>query len=142
MKVRVKKLVEHAVIPQYAHATDAGMDLVAVSVMRDSNNNVVYGTGLAIEIPRGYVGLIFPRSSNAKQDVVLTNCVGVIDSGYRGEITMKYGRYRWSNPQSEYKVGDRVGQLIILPYPDIIFEETDELSESERGANGYGSTGR
>jgi len=142
MKVRVKKLNENAVIPSYAHSTDAGLDLVAVSVERDANNNVVIGTGLAMEIPDGYVGLLFPRSSNAKQDVLLTNCVGIIDSGYRGEIMLKYGRYRWSNTQNEYRVGDRVGQIIIMPYPSVEFVESEELSASDRGVGGYGSTGK
>ena len=142
MQVRVKKLHESAVIPAYGKPGDAGLDLTAVSIAKDSYGNVVYGTGLAIEIPEGYVGLIFPRSSNSKTDLYLTNHVGVVDSGYRGEIMFKFR----SNPSLInaviYQVGDRVGQLIIIPYPQIELVETAELSDSERGECGFGSTGK
>jgi dUTP pyrophosphatase len=141
LKINVKKLVPEAVIPSYAKPGDAGMDLVATSVGIDEYNNTVYGTGIAIEIPEGYVGLIFPRSSNAKTDLYLTNHVGVIDSGYRGEIMFKFRATRTTFPK-EYKVGDRVGQIIILPYPQVAFIETDELSSTERGEGGFGSTGK
>lgn len=142
MKVRVKKLVPEAVIPQKAHATDAGLDLVAVSCKREYEC-VVYGTGLAFEIPAGYMGLVFPRSSVYKQDLILSNCVGIVDSGYRGEVLLKF---KITNPRDFrsvlYDVGDRVGQIVIVPYPEIEFEEADELEFGERGANGYGSTGK
>ena len=141
LKINVKKLVPEAVIPSYAKPGDAGMDLVATSIGIDEYNNTVYGTGIAIEIPEGYVGLIFPRSSNAKTDLYLTNHVGVIDSGYRGEIMFKFRATRTTFPK-EYKVGDRVGQIIILPYPQVAFIETDELSSTERGEGGFGSTGK
>lgn len=90
MKVRFKKLNDKAVIPTKAHATDAGFDLTATSKKCDDFGNVVYGTGIAAEIPKGYVGFVFPRSSIYKQDIILSNCVGVIDSGYRGNITGTY----------------------------------------------------
>lgn len=80
MEVKIKKLNENAVIPTYAKDGDAGMDLTATSKSFDEYGNVVYGTGLAFEIPKGYVGLLFPRSSNAKTDLFLTNSVGVLDS--------------------------------------------------------------
>lgn len=150
MKVKIKKLCESAVIPQYAHVTDAGLDLVATSKLCDEYDNVVYGTGITVEIPEGYVGLLFPRSSNCKKNVWLTNAVGVIDSGYRGEITFKYrptyqakiNEGMRNGIVNEYEIGDRIGQLIIMPYPQIEFEEADELSETERGVGGYGSTGK
>ena len=142
MQVRVKKLHENAVIPAYGKPGDAGLDLTATSIEKDSYGNVVYGTGLAIEIPEGYVGLIFPRSSNSKTDLYLTNHVGVVDSGYRGEIMFKFR----ANPSLInaviYQVGDRVGQLIIIPYPQIELTEAIELSDSERGDGGFGSTGK
>lgn len=142
MQVRVKKLHEDAVIPAYGKPGDAGLDLTATSIEKDSYGNVVYGTGLAIEIPEGYVGLIFPRSSNSKTDLYLTNHVGVVDSGYRGEIMFKFR----ANPSLInaviYQVGDRVGQLIIIPYPQIELVEAVELSDSERGEGGFGSTGK
>jgi dUTP pyrophosphatase len=157
MQVKVKKLNERAVLPKKAHPTDAGFDLVATSKTIDKNGNIVYGTGLAFEIPEGYVGYIFPRSSISKQDIALSNCVGVIDCHYRGEVMFKFKptMYCLSNNSAEdklfpivpivikgYKVGDRIGQLIIMPIPEIELEEADELSETDRGTGGYGSSGR
>lgn len=142
MKVKIKKLHENAVVPQYAKPGDAGMDLTAITVYADGDGNLVYGTGLAVEIPEGYVGLIFPRSSNAKKDLYLTNHVGVIDSGYRGEILFKFRKVESVHENRRcYTVGDRIGQLIIMPYPAIEFEEVEELAASERGAGKFGSTG-
>lgn len=163
MEVRIKKLCENAVIPSYAHTSDAGMDLTATSMKRDEDGNVVYGTGIAIEIPKGYVGLVFQRSSNFKKTLWLTNSVGVIDSGYRGEITFKFRPsiaipprlwtriklrlkgykgdiVQYASPKT-YKIGDRIGQIIILPYPVVKFIESDFLYPSDRGECGYGSTG-
>lgn len=137
MKIKIKKLHEDAVIPKYAIFGDAGMDLTAIDVVADEHT-ITYKTGIAIEIPRWHVGLLFPRSSVYKTGQSLTNCVGVIDSGYRGEIMMKF---TLSPYQREYDIGDRVGQLIIMPYPKIVFEEVEELTETSRGSGGYGSTG-
>ena len=137
MKIKMKKLHPDAVIPRYAKAGDAGLDLTAVEIVADGSL-LTYKTGLAVEIPDGYVGLLFPRSSVYKTGQTLTNCVGVIDSGYRGEIMMKFS----FSPQGlEYEVGDRIGQLLIMPYPKVEFVEVDELSETSRGSGGYGSTG-
>lgn len=143
MEIKIKKLTHNAVIPTYAHDSDAGMDLTAVSKTYDTCGNVVYGTGIAIAIPNGYVGLIFPRSSNSKKDLLLSNAVGVIDSGYRGEIMLKFKRsyLGFRSVYKEYEVGDRVGQIIIMPYPKIQFTEVDELDSTDRGNGGYGSTG-
>lgn len=140
MVVKFKKLVEEAVTPKYSKPGDAGMDLTATGMGWDEKGNVVYHTGLAIEIPQGYVGLLFPRSSNSKKDLFMTNHVGVIDSGYRGEIMFKFRR-TVSFRADIYEIGDRIGQLIIIPYPEIQFEEVEELSNTERGSGGYGSTG-
>ena len=151
MKVKIKKLYEDSILPTKAHSTDAGYDMYAHSKSYDDDGNVVYGSGVAMEIPQGYVGLVFPRSSNAKKDLLLSNSVGVIDSGYRGEISFKF---KPSNviekpdlayiPESisKYEVGDRIGQIIIIPYPEIEFVEVGELSDTERGTGGYGSTGK
>jgi dUTP pyrophosphatase len=140
MQIKIKKLHNNAVVPQYAKAGDAGMDLVATEVIDGYGFSVTYGTGLAMEIPEGYVGLVFPRSSIRKYDISLTNCVGVIDSGYRGEIQATF-RKEAGIPSKRYDVGDKIAQMIILPYPSIQFIETDELSDTERGAGGFGSTG-
>lgn len=138
MQIKIKKLVENAVIPSYAKEGDAGMDLTAVSKKELDNEHIKYGFGIAIEIPKGYVGLVFPRSSCFKQRQILSNSVGVIDSGYRGEISVvMIGTYSHS-----YNLGDRVAQLLILPYPSVEFVETDILSDTDRGEGGYGSTGK
>ena len=161
-------------IPKYAKDGDAGMDLTATSKSYDENGNVVYGVGLAFEIPKGYVGLLFPRSSNAKQDLLLSNSVGVLDSGYRGEVMFKFKKQINTERQnlnimayvsqmakikeeyainglldgddieefSDYNVGDRIGQIIILPYPQIEFKVVEELDETDRGTGGFGSTGK
>lgn len=143
MKVKIKKLDPKAVVPKYAKEGDAGLDLTSISRSFDDKNNVIYKTGLAIEIPYGYVGLIFPRSSIANKNQLLTNSVGVIDSGYRGEITFKFKSIQNSTQFCKpYEVGERVGQLIIIPYPSIEFEEVEELTETERGKGSYGSTGK
>ena len=142
MEVKIKKLHPDAVIPVYSKPGDAGLDLTATSISSDSYDNIVYGTGLAIEIPDGYVGLLFPRSSNSKTDLYLTNHVGVVDSGYRGELMFKFRPINGIVDASIYAVGDRIGQLMILPYPSIKFVETDELSDSDRGEGGFGSTGK
>jgi len=138
MKVSIKKLHDDAVIPKYAKDGDAGMDLTAIDVLTDEFT-ITYKTGLAIEIPRWHVGLLFPRSSVYKTGQALTNCVGVIDSGYRGEIMMKF---TFSPYQREYQIGDRIGQLVIMPYPKIEFEEVATLTKSSRNTGGYGSTGQ
>ena len=137
MKVKIKKLHSSAVIPKYAKPGDAGMDLTAVW-QKQELELITYGTGLSIEIPKGYVGLLFPRSSVYKTKMFLTNCVGVIDSGYRGEVMMKF---EIMDSNTMYSVGDRIGQLIILPYPQIEFEEADELTDTARSSGGFGSTG-
>lgn len=148
MRVRVKKLHPDAVVPKYAKPGDAGLDLVAISCEAGRNRSnrriATYGTGLAFEIPEGYVGLVFPRSSISRTDLLLTNSVGVIDSGYRGEITFKFIVDGGVRPTKEgaYQIGDRIGQLVIIPYPKIELELVESLSETERGEGGYGSSGR
>lgn len=160
MKVKIKRLSKSAIIPKYSKIGDAGLDLVATSYKYEGAN-FVYGTDLALEIPEGYVGLIFPRSSISNKPLKLTNSVAVIDSGYRGEIILKFDtdldyymeedeipriRSEYTDAQigdeiDIYKVGDKIAQLIIIPYPKVEFEEVDELEETERGSGGFGSTG-
>lgn len=141
MQIRIKKLNNDAIIPVYAKSGDAGLDLIATEVLEDTNNHIKYGTGLAIEIPEDYVGLIFPRSSVTKTNLYLANSVGVIDSGYRGEIMVVFNKTR-NIHKTEYKIGDKVAQIIILPYPQIKLVEAEELSNTERGEGGFGSTGK
>jgi len=141
MKIKIKKLHPDAQIPAYAKAGDAGMDLTAITKTWDEFDNVVYGTGIAIEIPEGYVVLLFPRSSNAKKRTLLSNSVGIIDSGYVGELIFKFKVIdKLFSNSSTYAIGDRIGQLIVLPYPKVEFEEIYELSITDRGHGGFGST--
>lgn len=141
LKVKVKRLCEEAVLPSRAHESDAGFDLVAVSVDEDRKRGIVtYGTGIAVEIPEGHVGLLFPRSSVYRHQLQLANGVGVIDAGYRGEVMLKY---RIVQPHiSRYGIGDRVGQLVVLELPKVSIEEVGELDGSDRGDGGFGSTGK
>lgn len=139
MQIKIKKLHQNAVIPKYSKTGDAGLDLT-VTTIKDEPYQITYGFGIAVEIPHGYVGLVFPRSSIKKTDLVLSNSVGVIDSGYRGEIMAVFKKLAGS-VSKKYFVGDRAAQLLIIPYPEIKFEETNELSDSERGDGGFGSTG-
>lgn len=152
MIVKTKKLYEDAKLPTKAHLDDAGFDLYAHSMDYDNDGNIVYGVGVAFEIPKGTVGLLFPRSSNAKKDLLLSNSVGVLDSGYRGEVLFKFkrtpkefadarGAFMTFQYSSGYAIGDRIGQIIIIPYPEIEFVEVDDLSQTERGDGGYGSSG-
>jgi dUTP pyrophosphatase len=137
LEVKIKKLHSDAKIPEYAHEGDAGMDLVATS-KEEKKNFTEYGIGLAFELPQGYVGLVFPRSSLTNKGLVMGNHVGVLDSGYRGELKVRFKRFEGD----DYEIGDRVGQLMIVPYPKVIFKEVDILSPSERGDGSFGSTGR
>jgi dUTP pyrophosphatase len=148
IKVKIKKIHENAVVPKYAHKGDAGMDLVATSIKK-KDGYVQYGTGLAMQIPEGCMGLLFPRSSISKVNLSLANAVGVVDSHYRGEVCLRFKKSLQVNnedesksPLEEYSVGDRVGQIIIMPVPEIDFIESEELSDTDRGTGGFGSTGK
>lgn len=160
IKVKFKLLNNHAVLPTYATYGDAGLDLTATddgkyeaveaeipsrfyahnetathkSVYRE------YGTGVSVEIPEGYVGLLFPRSSITRTSLSLSNAVGVVDSGYRGEVKLRF-RVLEDHPLL-YKRGDKIGQLVIMPYPKIEVVDSTELKDSERGVLGFGSSGR
>jgi dUTP pyrophosphatase len=154
MEVKIKKLNPNAVIPTYAKNGDAGMDLVATSIISDTPEQITYGIGLGLEIPEGFVGLVFPRSSIRKTGLQLSNSVGVIDSGYRGELQATFNKVFGSERMYDeikvkeiqsneyYKVGDRIAQIMIIPYPPIEFVEVEELSNTERGEGGFGSTGK
>ena len=138
--INIKKINELAIIPRYAHSTDAGMDIVAVS-MNETDKYIEYDTGIALEIPKGYVGLVFPRSSVSKLDLVQANSVGVIDSSYRNSIKVRFKKLK-DDGVCVYVPGERIAQLIILPYPMIGFNEVEKLSDSDRGLGGFGSTGK
>lgn len=168
MEVKFKKLSDKAVMPSKAHPTDAGFDMVATKV-NITEDYVEYETGIAIQLPEGYCALLFPRSSNSKKDLLLANSVGLVDQGYIGELKFRFKRILMPVMQDVmiapptgdilkdaqntrkvpglayrddhiYKEGDKVGQLVIMPIPEITLVETDELTETDRGKNGFGST--
>lgn len=142
MELKFKKLHVDAELPAYAHETDAAMDLTALSFSQEYDKSgklvIVYHTGLAVEIPEGYVGLLFMRSSVCQKSVSLTNAVGVIDAGYRGEILMKYKITTDAVP-SIYQPKERIGQLMVIPRPKMEPVFVEELSGEDRGG-GFGST--
>lgn len=139
MQIKFKKLRPEAVTPKRGTPGSAGFDLTATYIRKDCGEDFLYRyfTGIAVEIPTGYIGLIFPRSSIFRTGMLLTNGVGVIDSDYRGEIQAVF-----AGTKPTYKVGDRICQLVVVPIPDVEYIEVEELSETERGTGGYGSTGK
>ncbi len=152
--------------PQYVTSGSAGLDLYALKKTIDTENEtVIYDTGVSVEIPQGYVGLLFPRSSVYKKDVRLANCVGVIDSDYRGTIKFIYDKFTYTDydkiskgwkaikglfkwgiryfiddeiPGIEYNIDDKVGQLVIVPIPKVTLKRVDNLNSTERGTKGFG----
>ena len=194
LEIKLKKLDKNAIIPEYAHDGDVGMDLTAISVEYDREHDMyIYHTGIAFETDKHYGIFLFPRSSNRKTDAYLCNHVGIADSAiYRGEIILCFKNrtslevraeieknrcfisrlsyepfttsggdsivFNWSNIARDaenagswiydnpmlyapYQVGERVAQMVVLPYPNIKISEREELSETERGSSGFGSTG-
>lgn len=140
LTIKFKKLSDMAVLPSYAKDGDAGLDLTAISCEYDPDmDTYTYDTGLAVEIPEGYFGALFPRSSISKTRHILANSVGVLDSSYRGSIIMKFKNTEIK--QKVYSTGDRIGQLVVLPIPKIIPVLVDELSTTERGTGAFGHTG-
>ena len=147
LNIKFKKLYESAQAPQRAHESDAGWDLHAHSIDWDNYGNMVINTGIAVAIPEGYAGFLYPRSSISKFDHYLTNSVGVIDSGYRGEIMAKFKPSSWFNIDdkeygSYYQKGDKCLQLVIKEIPNVQWHQVFELPIADRGDKGYGSTGQ
>lgn len=144
MKVRIKKLNERAVIPTYGSAGSAGGDLYSAEendITVAPGQTAFIGTGLAVEIPQGLVGLVYARSGLAcKKGLAPANKVGVIDSDYRGEI--KVALYNHGKESQTVAKGERIAQLVIAPFVFSEYEETDDLSDTARGEGGFGSTGR
>lgn len=138
MQIRFKKTDKAVKSPYKANPGDAGYDLYVHSYEYNSAGQIVYHTGICVEIPFGYVGLLYMRSSAAHKSCRMANATGVIDSGYRGEITAIFDVI---NPGNLYKIGDRCCQLVITEVPKVEYIEVDELSDSVRGIGGYGSSG-
>lgn len=140
IQIKFKKLTSTAKTPTRAHESDAGFDFYADGPALFNGAWPVNHTGIAVEIPPGYFGAMFSRSSIRDTGLSLCNSVGVIDSGYRGEIVFSF--YGFAGVRRLYESGDKIGQLVILPLPKVELVEVDELSRSDRGAKGLGSTGR
>ena len=144
MEIKIKKIKPDAVIPTRGSSSAAGYDLYACidnDIVIKPNENVKIGTGLAIAVPDGYFGAIFARSGlAAKQNLRPANCVGVADSDYRGEYIVAL--HNDSNESRIIKRGERIAQLVIMPFLPVEFLEVDELDETARGEGGFGSTGK
>lgn len=141
MEVKVKRLVEEATIPTYATDGSGCFDIYTTS-QGPLHSNLILSTGLSVEVPDGFVMLIFSRSGHGfNNDIRLANCVGVIDSDYRGELKVKLTN---DNRQKgiDIKVGDRVAQALVIPVEKVVFKEVKELSTTKRGEGGFGSTGK
>lgn len=143
MQVAIKKLSEKAILPSYESECAAGADLYACldgEITINPHETVLIPTGIAMELPQGYAGLIYARSGLAtKKGLAPANKVGVIDSDYRGEV--KVALHNHSNTPQAVSSGERVAQLVITPYLTAKFVERNELSQTVRGAGGFGSTG-
>lgn len=140
--VKIKKFSDRATVPTYGTSSSAGADLYSAmdEVTVAPHSTVLVKTGIAMEIPEGFAGLIYARSGLAsKRALAPANKVGVIDSDYRGEIMVALHNH--SDEPQTVAAGERIAQLIITPYVSAIFEETDELSDTVRGSGGFGSTG-
>ena len=144
MKIKIKKLNPKAILPTYGTEYSAGADLYALSdapITVAGGKTVLVHTGIALEIPEGYCGLIFARSGLAtKRGLAPANKVGVIDADYRGEIMVSLHNH--SDVVQTVECGERIAQLAIVPFLKADFEESEELSNTVRGAGGFGSTGK
>lgn len=144
MKVKVMKLKSDAILPTRGSVSAAGYDLYACpdseTVVIESGKTVKVGTGLAFEIPEGYFGAIFARSGLAAKGLRPANCVGVADSDYRGEYIVAL--HNDSDADMTVAKGDRIAQLVVMPYLSVEFDEAESLDETARGTGGFGSTGK
>ena len=144
MKVNVMKLKADAILPTRGSSSAAGYDLYACpdtdEVVIKSGQTVKVGTGLAFQIPEGYFGAIFARSGLAAKGLRPANCVGVADSDYRGEYIVAL--HNDSSADMTVAKGDRIAQLVVMPYLSVEFDEVDDLQKTERGTGGFGSTGK
>lgn len=142
MKLKIKKLTPSAETPTRGSDGAAGWDFYASASEPFNATQIKFHTGIAVEIPDGYVGLVFPRSSIVRTGLRLGNCVGVIDSDYRGEVTAVFD-VREHYTDANYRAGDRIFQLVVVPVAQFDgIELVEALSKTARGAGGYGSTGR
>lgn len=140
LEVKFKKLYKDSVAPVKASDGAGAFDLTAHSIELKCCNKIIYSTGIAMQIPDGYVGILAPRSSVYKKGLMLSNSIGIIDSDYRGEIKAVFN-LPGNIPDDLYKVGERCCQLLIVPIPVVTLVESNNLDETKRGTGGFGSTG-
>jgi dUTP pyrophosphatase len=141
--IKFKKIDENAVIPSKAHDSDTGYDLTAVSIEHFSENVLAYHTGIAVELPDGWGLQLRPRSSVRKYDLLLCNSVGTIDNAYRGEIIVSFRLQKAFSEAKVYEIGDKIAQIILEKVEStVIWEEIGNLSDSDRGIGGHGSSGK
>ncbi len=142
VKLNVKRVTDTAKIPTYAHYGDACFDIYSDGLKSISCSTQVHETGLKFEIPKGYAMMIYSRSGMGfKDNTRLANCVGVVDSGYVGEVMVKLTRDDGIHALN-YKRGDRIAQAMLIPVPVVEFEEVDDVEDTERGDGGFGSSGK
>lgn len=146
MQIKFTKLLHNATTPTRATDGSNGFDLTAAQMRYLGGDIIEYDTGIGFEIPLGYVGLVFPRSSVYTRQLMLANSVGVIDSDYRGPVKLMYVNRKDLSishaHDSEYAVGERIGQIVFVPTPEIQLVESETLSSTDRGTGGFGSTGQ
>lgn len=142
MTILVKKLNSTASMPTKAHSSDAGWDLTAISKeWNEKLNFMEYDTGLAIRVPPGHTGLLFPRSSISKTPLMLANCVGVLDHEYTGSIKLRF-RVGLDDKDNEYNIGDRICQLIVVKFNESTLTLVEDFENTIRGEKGFGSSGK
>lgn len=143
VKLKVKRLTDTAKIPTYAHDGDACFDIYSDGAHQLAQHWSTHRTGLKFDIPKGYAMMIYSRSGMGfKDNTRLANCVGVVDSGYVGELMVKLTRDDGCIHALEYKRGDRIAQAMLIPVPVVWFDEVDNVEDTERGDGGFGSSGR
>jgi dUTP pyrophosphatase len=144
MLIQIKKLNDKAILPTRGSMQAAGYDLYACTdqdIVIAPHNTVKVGTGLSMAVPDGYFGAVYARSGLAsKQGLRPSNCVGVIDSDYRGELIV--AMHNDTEVEATIKKNERIAQLVVMPFLSVEFEETEELDDTERGSGGFGSTGK
>lgn len=142
MKLKFKKLNESAVEPSYMKDGDAGLDLTATKIVKNTLFEVWYNTDIAIEIPKGHFGMLVPRSSITNDaTLMMSNSIGIIDAGFRGGMQVRFNRtLKGFFKRKKYNIGDRIAQLIIIPFKSVSLEQSAFLSKTDRGTGGHGST--
>lgn len=140
MEIRVKKVDEQAITPRYAHDTDAGMDFFALEdAVIPAHQSASVRTGIAVEIPTGYVGLVWDKSGLASKHGI-TTMAGVIDAGFRGEL--RFIVFNTTDEDYTFRAGEKVAQMLIQEFEHVGIVEVEKLSDTERGERGFGSTGK